>query len=522
MRNKLISRLTIASMLGVGAVALVFACDNTMPTPTPTPTPDMAVIPPDMTLLNPAISTITPKQGPTTGGTAITITGTNFKSTATVKIGGIAATGVSVNGNTITATTAASTNVGPQDVVVDNGDGSTAATLAKGYNYFIGTLTFPAGANANTAVLNVNGPRGLSNIDLVGQGFPSIVTAMGTANVMGVAMTGINVIPNSTTASTPNPPTFTTTTGIPTVATANTISTAVGDLDGNGLQDVVVTNQAQNSVTVIFRTMATPPFTAVTIPTATGSFNQPSFAAIGDFDADGKVNDIAVTNAGNGTVSILKYNGNMAFVAGAGSPVNITTGTSGYTPYSVETGDFDKDGRTDLAVGNVANNGNLRVLLNKAAGWTAGSLITTAPANMPNVVKTGDFNGDGNVDLAVISRQNPGVLTMYKGDGAGGFTTLGTAVTLTANTNPEIAAVGDLNLDGNLDLVIPGMGSSNAHIMLGKGDGTFTIFGNGATATGIAQCNGVAIGDYNKDGKPDVAMSSFTTGNVLIFRNTGT
>ncbi|MFO0656004.1 MAG: VCBS repeat-containing protein [Polyangia bacterium] len=308
----------------------MFACDNTMPTPTPTPTPDMAVIPPDMTLLNPAISTITPKQGPTTGGTAITITGTNFKSTATVKIGGIAATGVSVNGNTITATTAASTNVGPQDVVVDNGDGSTAATLAKGYNYFIGTLTFPAGANANTVVLNTNGPRGLSNIDLVGQGFPSIVTAMGTSTVMGVAMTGINVIPNSTPASTPNPPTFAATTGIPTVAGANTISTAVGDLDGNALQDVVVTNQAQNSVTVIFRTMATPPFTAVTIPMATGSFNQPSFAAIGDFDADGKVNDIAVTNAGNGTVSILKYNGNMAFVAGAGSPVNITTGTSGY------------------------------------------------------------------------------------------------------------------------------------------------------------------------------------------------
>jgi len=522
MRNKLISRLTIASMLGVGVIALAFACDNTTPTPPPpTPTPDMTVIPPDMALLNPVVSTITPKMGTSAGGTAITITGMNFKSTATVKIGGVAATGVTVNGNTITATTGASTNFGPQDVVVDNADGSTAATLAKGYTYFIGTVSWAPAVNANAATLGNSGPRGISNIDLAGQGFPSIVAAMGTVNVQGMAVNGINVIPNSTSASTPNAATWAATQGIPTGGT-NTLATAVGDMDGNGLQDVVVGNQGTGTVTVLHRNAAAPLVTPTTVTAATGGFNSPSFVVVGDFDGDGKANDFAVSN-GNGTVSILKNNGNMMYAQVTGSPFNLTTGAAGYMPYILGTGDFDKDGRTDIAVGNVGANGFLRVILNKAAGWAVQPVIAPAPTNMPNVVKTGDFNGDGNIDLAVISRANPGMLTMYKGDGTGAFSALGTAITLTGNMNPESAAVGDINLDGNLDLVIPSFGTTNnAHIMLGKGDGTFTVFGGTATNTGIAQCNGVVIGDYNKDGKPDVAMTSFNTGNVVIFRNTGT
>ncbi len=519
MRNKMVSRITMASIFGIGVVALAFACDNT--TPTPTPTPDLAT-PPDMTMLPdlmplaPTATMVAPVRGPAAGGTAITITGTNFKSGASVTVGGVAATQVVVNASStsITAMTAASTTFGAVDVVVDNKDGSPVATITKGFWYVIATPTFAAGANANTAGLSVNGPRSVSNITLTAQGFPSIVTAMGGGNVMGAAMQGVNVIPNSTAAPTANAPTFVATQGIPTGGTGVT-STAVADMDGNGDLDVVATNSGTNTVTILHRNGVAAP-TVTVIPMATGTFSSPSFVVVGDFDKDGKVNDIAVTNAGNGTVSILKNNGNMTYTQMAGSPFNMTTGAAGYSPYGIDAGDFDGDGRADVVVGNVGNNTFLRVILNKAGGWAVQTPITPVPAAMPNVVKVGDFDGDSKLDFVAVSRQNPGQVAFYKGDGLGGFTKPNANIAV--GTNPEALAVGDINQDGFLDLVVPNFGGNNLHWMTGKGDGTFNAVQ--MIATGFAT-NGVAIGDYNGDRRPDIAITNFTGGNVQILRNTG-
>jgi hypothetical protein len=390
--------------------------------------------------------------------------------------------------------------------------------LVKGYRYYLGTLTFPAGANANTAAMNASGPRGLANIDLGGQGFPSLAVAMGTANVVGATANGINLIPNSTPAPTANAPTFLATQGAQTGGT-NTYSVTVGDLNGDAAPDAAVTNFGSNTVMALLRngTSVTP----VLISQATGGFNSPYAVAIGDFDADGKANDLAVANAGNSTVSILKNNGNNTWSPVTGSPFDMRVSGNAYTATSFDMGDFDADGRIDLAVGNGTANGYLRVLLNKAAGWAAQPTITPAPANSPAIVKVADFNGDGKADLAALSAGNPGTLTLYQGNGTGGFSMLGTARTLTAIVNPQAMAMGDLNLDGYPDLVIHGVSSGNAMILLGKGDGTFNMLGSAPLGTGINTCYGVVIGDYNKDGKPDIAASSYTTGNVLIFRNTG-
>jgi len=506
--------MTIAMILGVSVVASIFACDNDPPPPPPNPQPDMTVLP-DMAMLLPTISSMTPTMGPAAGGTAITINGTNFKPTATVKIGGVAATGVSVNGGVLSATTGASTAYGPQDVVVDNGDGSTPATLVKGYTYYLGTLTFAAGANANIAAMNASGPRGLANIDLGGQGFPSLAVAMGTANVVGATANGINLIPNSTPAPTANAPTFLATQGAQTGGT-NTYSVAVGDLNGDAAPDAAVANYGTNTVMALLRngTSVTP----VLITTATGGFNAPAAVAIGDFDGDGKANDLAVANANSGTVSILKNNGNNTWTQVTGSPFALG-GT--YTPRSLGMGDFDADGRVDLVVGNSAANGNFRVLLNKTTGWAAQPVITPAPANSPMSVHVADFNADGKADIATVSSGTTGTLTLYQGNGTGGFSALGTARTLTGIASPIAMAGGDLNLDGYPDLVIPGQSGGNAMVLLGKGDGTFNMMGSGPMATGINTCYSVVIGDYNKDGKPDIAAGSYTTGNVPIFRNTG-
>lgn len=517
MRNKMISRITMASFFGIGVVALAFACDNT--TPTPTPTPDLAT-PPDMTMLPdlmplaPTATMIAPVRGPAAGGTAITITGTNFKTGATVTVGGVAATQVVVTPTSITAMTGASTTFGAVDVVVDNKDGSPVATITKGFRYVIANPAFTA-ANANTAALNINGPRSISNIMLAAQGFPSIVSAMGTANVAGVAMQGVNLIPNTTAAPVGTAPTFAATQGIPTGGT-NVLNTAVGDMNGDGQADVVATNAGNNTVTVIHRNGVMAP-TVTVIPMATGTFNQPVFVTIGDFDMDGKVNDIAVTNAGTATVSILKNNGNMTYSAMAGSPFLMTTGAAGYNPYGIDSGDFDGDGRPDVVVGNVGNNTFLRVILNKAGGWAVQGPITAVPAAQPNIVKVGDFDGDNKLDFIAVSRQAAGVVAFYKGDGLGGFTKPNANIAV--GSNPEALAVGDLNQDGFLDLVVPNFGTTNLHWMTGKGDGTFNT---PVMINSAVQTNGVAIGDYNGDGKPDFAITGFNTGNVIIYRGSGT
>lgn len=219
--------------------------------------------------------------------------------------------------------------------------------------------------------------------------------------------------------------------------------------------------------------------------------------------------------AGTGTVSILRQSGNMTYAPMAGSPVAMG---AGYGSYGIDVADFNGDKRADLVVGNVTNNTNLRIILNNVASWAAQPLFgaTILPGAGPNVVKAGDWDGDGKMDFVSVNR-NGGNVTFYKGNDTGVFTRPNANIAV--GTFPEIAAMGDLNRDGFMDLVVPNFGSNNAHLLIGRGDGTFNA--PVMVATGL-QTNGVAIGDYNNDGRPDVALSAFNAGNIQIFRNTGT
>jgi hypothetical protein len=147
-----------------------------------------------------AVNSITPNSGPTTGGTAVTISGSGFETATTVAIGGNAATVTSISANSISATTPAGTN-GPADVLVTNPDGTTA-TLTGGFTY-----TAPSPVTISSVTPNTGSASGGTNITIAGSGFASgatVTIGSAAATVSSVTATSISAITPAGTAGAAN------------------------------------------------------------------------------------------------------------------------------------------------------------------------------------------------------------------------------------------------------------------------------------------------------------------------------
>ena len=129
---------------------------------------------------------------------------------------------------------------------------------------------------------------------------------------------------------------------------------------------------------------------------AVGNGRGPESVTVGDFNGDGK-SDLAVANEGSDTVSILLANGDGTFQTK-------TDYTVGYSPYSITVGDFDGDGKTDLAVANCGGN-TVSILLGKGDGTFQTKTDYTVGSG-PEGITVGDFNGDGKTDLATANEGN--------------------------------------------------------------------------------------------------------------------
>jgi dienelactone hydrolase len=276
-------------------------------------------------------------------------------------------------------------------------------------------------------------------------------------------------------------------------------SLAVGDFNGDGKLDLAVANIDSDSLSILLGNGDGTFQAAVNYSVPAG----PSSVIVGDFNRDGKL-DLAVAlfkvnGTASGTeVAVLLGNGDGTFQ----TPLSYSAGQA---PISVAAGDFNGDGKLDLAV---ANNGgtNVSVLLGNGDG-TFQTAVSYATGSVPRFLAVGDLNGDGKLDLAVANSNGISVL-LGNGDG-----TFQTAMNYGAGSNPTSVALADLNADGKLDLAVTDQVTSSVAVLLGKGDGTFLA---PVSYSAARVPNSVAVGDFNDDGRLDITVPDGATGAAAV------
>jgi len=194
----------------------------------------------------------------------------------------------------------------------------------------------------------------------------------------------------------------------------------------------------------------------------------------------------------------------------AGFAFGSTNSSVAGVPVFVATGDFNGDGKLDVISANGAAN-SISVLIGNGDGTFGGHKEFTVLD--PVGLTTGDFNGDGKLDIAAATSSGVSVL-LGNGDG-----TFGKHQDFTAGHGLHAVAVGDFNLDGKLDLAVTNGTDGTVSILLGNGDGTFQKHADySAGANPVA----VAVADLNADGAPDLAVVNGSSVSVLFGNANGT
>jgi hypothetical protein len=265
--------------------------------------------------------------------------------------------------------------------------------------------------------------------------------------------------------------------------------------------------------------------------------------------------DLAVTNYSAGTVTLLAGNGRGAFAPFFSSPLPVVG-----NPRSAGAGDFNRDGKIDLAVvsqippsGSTFFSGYVTILLGDGHGAyfpAPGSPITVGED--PRDIAVADFNRDGKPDLAITldaSFYGPPIvfggkgtkLQLLFGNGNGTFSApvdldLGVSTLFSVHgktccdsdswpaTNPRSVKAADVNGDGKVDLVVVADFSDDLIVFLGDGNGGFATlqaFTLGPLIASGYNPRSLVVADLNGDGKPDAAVSNFSTLDVALFFGDG-
>jgi Bacterial Ig-like domain (group 3)/FG-GAP-like repeat/FG-GAP repeat len=354
---------------------------------------------------------------------------------------------------------------------------------------FLDAPQYPVGTN----------PQAVAVADFNGDGIPDLAVVNTTGNSVSILLgNGDGTFATAVTLTTGTSP----------------YSIVAGDFNGDTKVDLAVTNSAANTVSV-FLGNGDGTFSAVATHPTTGA--TPQGIAVADFNGDGKL-DFVVANSGPGNAGVFLGNGDGTFAP----QVTYTTGNG---PTSIVVADFNNDGFPDFAVANKSTGAVISVRLNNGTG-SFGTQFQYAVGGTPVSITAGDFDHDGNIDLAVanqpISPSLQGTVSVLIGLGTGGFKThvdynIGSSPGV--SSSPTSVATGDFNGDGFLDLVVSAGNDNTVNVLTGNGDGTFNPlevrYGTGATPYSAV------VADFNGDGKSDIVVANSGSASVSVLLGNG-
>jgi hypothetical protein len=250
----------------------------------------------------------------------------------------------------------------------------------------------------------------------------------------------------------------------------------------------------------------------------------PYYSVLKDFDGDGKL-DMAVCNGGNNTVSVFR-NTSIVDTIDAGSFTSKVDFATSSNPFCVASADFDGDGKQDIVTANTMAY-KISILRNNC---TVGVINTSsfdpkvdyATGIEPRSVDVADIDGDGKIDIAVVN-QSSNSLTVFQNQCTVGVISFASGVTFSIGTFPQCVRMADLDGDGKKDIVVVNQNANTISIL--RNTATSGIINASSLATPVSFTTGntpyrLALGDIDMDGKLDIAVSNFNANTVSLYLNT--
>ncbi len=468
---------------------------------------------PTITGINPLSATL---------GDAIQINGNNFSTILgnnQVFLGAVVATVTSAAVNQLTVTVPPSADYGLISVL------NRESNLQANYSIPLrntfggsGTIIGSSFANAVNFTGVLNSPYFSFQKDLNGDGKPEILVGNSTGSY-------ITIFVNNASGNTVTGTTF----------SSFNISMPFGysihinadDLDNDGKPDLVVVDYTNGRVAVLKNNYAGGALTAAAFGTpflfTTGT--NPHTAAIGDVDFDG-FNDIVIANATSNNISVFKNNATLG-VINANSFAAKQDFTVATTPVEVLLSDLDNDGRLDIVSSNESGN-SLSILKNITSRGivNAGSFASVVNYTTPYTgygLGIGDFNNDGKPDILSASRTNAFVMLFQNN-------TTGNTITGTSFSRTDIAApvysyrnakIADFDGDGKNDFTVP-TGFNQISVYRNVSTGVGLNVNSFAASVNYATQNwpwGLSVGDLDGDFKPEIVSVNQNSSSISVFKN---